>query len=330
MPEDNLRSVSEPASVELPRVSVVMVTYNHERFIRQAIEGVVNQKARFGVELLIGEDCSTDHTRDIVREYAARYPHVVKAHLPEKNQGAAANFRHTLQRAQGEYIAFCEGDDFWTDPDKLQRQVDFLDAHPDCALCHHRVTYLEDATGKSLLEFPPEEKRKERTEGHELAQGNFIQNCAQLIRRRLLPDLGAEFEHLKLGDWPLSVLLSQRGWIGYLDRNMATFRLHGGGIWSLKPKEFRERAAIEMAKYLIEKSLPEQRGIWIQFAFEREHRLFNWSREQHDWALWWASSRSLLGLCWKYQLWAYPRYVVRVFMQAMRLAFLRSPTVRQE
>ena len=122
-------------------VSVCMITYNHENFIREAIDGVLMQKTDFPIELIIGEDCSTDGTRKIVMEYARKYPDIIRPLLPDSNLGMMKNFIETMQAATGKYIALCEGDDYWTDPYKLQKQVDFLEANEEYSLCCHRFNY---------------------------------------------------------------------------------------------------------------------------------------------------------------------------------------------
>lgn len=108
-------------------VSICMITYNHEKYIREAIEGILMQKTSFPIELIIGEDCSTDRTREIVIDYANKNPEIIKAQLPEMNIGGNKNFLSVLEAAQGKYIAICEGDDYWTDPYKLQKQVEILE-----------------------------------------------------------------------------------------------------------------------------------------------------------------------------------------------------------
>lgn len=112
-----------------PLVSVWMITYNHEKFIAQAIDSVIMQKTNFDYEIVIGEDCSTDRTREIVLEYKAKHPDKFKLLLQEKNVGMMQNFIVTLKTCNGKYIALLEGDDYWTDPLKLQKQVDFLQAN---------------------------------------------------------------------------------------------------------------------------------------------------------------------------------------------------------
>jgi glycosyltransferase involved in cell wall biosynthesis len=227
-----------------------MITYNHEKFIAQAIESVLMQETTFPFELVIGEDVSTDRTREIVKHYAAICPDIVRPIFHEKNVGPATNAEAVIGACHGDYIAFLEGDDYWTRKDKLQLQSIFLDDNPGCALCHHRVSYLKDATGGMVHEFPPPERRMKRVEGDLLAQGNFIQTCSLMMRRRWIPPLTDGFKALKLGDWPLCAMVSQRGWIGYIDRNVAVYRLHSSSTWSAKSDAYRCSGVRDMVRFL--------------------------------------------------------------------------------
>ena len=124
------------------KVSVLTITYNHEKYIAQAIESVLIQEVNFDYELVIGEDCSTDKTREIVIDYQRKYPHKIRLLLNEKNLGMHRNFAQTYHACRGQYIAVLEGDDFWTSPHKLQKQVDFLDNNPDFAICFHNMQVI--------------------------------------------------------------------------------------------------------------------------------------------------------------------------------------------
>ena len=125
-------------------VSVIVLTYNHEKYIKQALDSILEQKVDFKYEILIGDDASTDSTSDIVREYAANYPDVVCAYVREKNIGATNNLYDLLCRAQGNYIACCEGDDFWTDPSKLQVQIEWLEIYPEYIGCCHICSVVNE------------------------------------------------------------------------------------------------------------------------------------------------------------------------------------------
>jgi len=121
---------------ERPLVSIHMITYNHEKYIGKAIEGVLLQKTNFKIELIIGEDCSPDGTAEVVREYADKYPELIVPVVRQKNVGIAKNVTDIYDRCRGKYIAICEGDDYWIDPLKLQKQVDFLEDNEDYGLVH--------------------------------------------------------------------------------------------------------------------------------------------------------------------------------------------------
>lgn len=121
-----------------PLVSIVCITYNHEPFIRQAIDGFLMQKTTFPVEIILAEDCSTDGTRIVCEEYSRAYQDRINYIWSDSNVGAIENERRAIMAAKGKYVALCEGDDFWTDPHKLQRQVDFLEANQDYSVCFHR------------------------------------------------------------------------------------------------------------------------------------------------------------------------------------------------
>lgn len=122
--------------MDSPLVSVCMITYNHEPYIAKAIEDVLMQKADFPIELVIGEDCSTDRTRKIVLDYKNKYPEIIRVISSDKNIGAIKNLLRTEKSCSGKYMAYCEGDDYWTDSFKLQKQIEFLEANPDYGLVH--------------------------------------------------------------------------------------------------------------------------------------------------------------------------------------------------
>lgn len=223
-------SIHDPAGSEV-KVSVCMITYNHEAYIAQAIEGVLMQETDFAVELVIGEDCSTDNTRAIVRDYGARHPERIRLLLPERNQGAHANFRATYEACRGQYIALCEGDDYWTDPHKLQKQVEFLEAHPECALCFHDVMIVDETQDIEPRCYPNLDPGKQyRLE--DLLRQDFIPTCSTMYRQGTSHELPPWFYSLPMGDWPLHILNAEHGTLGYLPATMGVYRIHPGGIWS--------------------------------------------------------------------------------------------------
>lgn len=253
---EHTTEIADGAVPKNPKVSVCIITYDHARFISQALEGALTQQVNFPYEIIVSDDHSTDGTTQIVLDYQQQHPDKIRVLLGRENLGkytgnGRLNFLRTLRACRGTYIALLEGDDYWTDCNKLQLQVEFMDAHPGAALCHHLVTYLDDQTGKLLHDFPPPARRIERCSADLLAEGNFIQTCSVMLRRKLIPELSDDFLRLKLGDWPLFALVGQHGWIGYLDRNLATYRLHEKSVWSSKSFSYRHTAGIDLARFLI-------------------------------------------------------------------------------
>src|SRR5690606_11410501 len=124
-------------------LSIWCITYNHEKFIKQTLDGFLKQEIDASVEIVISDDASTDGTREILKQYAARFPEKIRLILHEKNIGMMRNFTSTLHECKGKYIALCEGDDYWTDSKKLKKQYDFLISNPDFSICAHRVLYLK-------------------------------------------------------------------------------------------------------------------------------------------------------------------------------------------
>ena len=145
------------------KVSVCMVTYNHEKYIAQAIESVLMQKTNFDYELVIGEDCSTDKTKKIIIKYQKRYPKIIRIILNKKNLGAGLNFVQILEACKGEYIALLDGDDYWTDPVKLQKQVDFLDNNPYYSISSHNVYVIQEGSKDKPVEWLGKKHRETST-----------------------------------------------------------------------------------------------------------------------------------------------------------------------
>ena len=170
------------------KVSVICVTFNQKRFIAQALDGFVMQKTDFSFQVLVGDDASTDGTTDVVIEYAKKYPDIIKPVLHSQNVGAFKNSLSVYQAAKTEYVALCDGDDYWTDPLKLQKQVDFLEAHPDYAICFHPVTVHWDDGSKPDSVFPSEKKRFNKSELvlNHLLKRNFIQTNSVMFRWRFI------------------------------------------------------------------------------------------------------------------------------------------------
>ncbi|KEJ92163.1 glycosyltransferase family 2 protein [Synergistes jonesii] len=127
-----------------PLLSIILIAYNHEKYIRRALESIIMQRTDFPFEVLVAEDCSTDSTPSILKEYAARRPDIFNLILHSQNVGVVRNSRDARKRCRGKYIAVLEGDDYWTDPLKLQKQFDFMESHPDFSACAHEISFIDD------------------------------------------------------------------------------------------------------------------------------------------------------------------------------------------
>ena len=208
-----------------------MLTYNHERFIGQAIESALRQETNFDYEIVIGEDCSTDSTREIVSGWQRKYPDRIRCLLPARNLGIHRNFLDTLRACTGQYVAVLEGDDFWTSPVKLQKQCDFLDTHPEYAICFHNVKMFWDGAEEESWSYSVPDQ-KETSTLDDLLLVNFIPTCSVMVRNGLVTELPDWMGDLKMLDWPLFILNARHGYIGYLNESLGAYRLHADGIYS--------------------------------------------------------------------------------------------------
>jgi len=240
------------------QVSVLVITYNNERFITKAVDSILMQKVNFDYEIVIGEDYSRDRTRDIVIDFGKRYPDKIRLLLNEKNVGGRKNFVQILKVSRGDYIALLEGDDYWTSPHKLQKQVDFLDSHPECAICFHNVMVIYDDNREISHPFYiqnpngpfTQAKPKPISTLEDLVRGNFIQTPSVMFRAPLFEEFPDWYYTLPLGDWPLHLLNAEHGNIGYIDEIMGVYRVHSGGMFSSKGLIQRLQGEIEMYRFI--------------------------------------------------------------------------------
>lgn len=225
------------------KVSVSIVTFNHERFIAQAIEGVLMQETPFEVELIVGDDVSTDRTREIVLDYQRRHPERIRTVLPASNLGDGGKrlFAATLAACRGEHVAMLDGDDYWTAPDKLAKQAAFLDAHPDCAMCFHDVETV-DAEGRPGPFRPYGGAPFLGLE--DVVRRCVVPSCSPMFRAPVLAELPGWYWKAPWGDWPLYILAARQGRIGYLPEVMGAYRVHGGGLWSSQGEVAQQTALL--------------------------------------------------------------------------------------
>lgn len=220
-------------------VSISCLTYNHENYIRQCLDGFVMQKTNFRFEAIVHDDASTDRTAEIVREYAEKYPDIIKPIFETENQYSKGNGiieDIMVSNLRGKYVAICEGDDYWIDPLKLQKQFDYMESHPNCSLCFH-PDYRLFGDGKMMSHHPRIKRDTYKTkdvillDGGLMATGSMFFRNVDYICREERPKF---WTNSPVGDEPLRLYLSTRGSIGYIDKMMSVYRMSSVGSWTSK------------------------------------------------------------------------------------------------
>ena len=214
------------------KVSVLMITYNHERFIGQAIESVLAQDAGFPVELVIGEDCSTDGTRRICEAFAASHPQRIRLLASTRNLGLLANYMRTWEACRGDYIATIDGDDFWMASNKLATQVNLLESNARLSMCFHNAR-LADENGTLTNEVNDSTSvPREMSFRDFMENGLFMPTATVMFRGGLFRRLPEWMRKLAFEDWPTHVLHATRGPIAFVPQTMSAYRIHPQGAWS--------------------------------------------------------------------------------------------------
>lgn len=222
-------------------LSVCIITYNHVNFIQQAIEGVLEQKVNFKYEIIIADDFSTDGTREIILNYEKKFPSLVSLILQPKNVGPLKNWLDLIKKPNSKYIAYFEGDDYWTDCFKLQKQVDFLENNDKFVMCYHdvKILYSDGILKNDFIE----KTKKEVSSIYDLAiWGNYIHTCS-IVFRNILHTI-PEKNEIFLCDYFLYMHLSNYGNFKKLTDTMAVYR-YGNGIWSSSVNKKKQKFIID-------------------------------------------------------------------------------------
>lgn len=226
---------------KFPLLSICSITYNHDKFIRDTINGVLLQKTDFDIELVIGEDCSTDNTRLICNDYAAKYPELIKLLPSIRNIGISQNFIRTIQACKGQYIAICEGDDYWTDHFKLQKQVDFLKANKDHGMVH---TGANVVNSNGELIFISNDPKPNGDVFLDLLKSAFIITCSVCIRTEIIKPLTKRAVNENLWyimDYWFWAHCAMQSKVHYIQEITSAYRSHENGISKNKNKFFQKR-----------------------------------------------------------------------------------------
>ncbi len=246
---------------DVPVVSVICAAYNHAPFIGECLDAILAQEAGFAFEVLVHDDASSDGTADVIRAYAARHPDRIRPTLQAVNQFSRGVKPRSLMlaRARGRYVAYCDGDDRWSDARKLARQVEFLEAHPEHVLSFHRARVI-DSDGMVRGEHHHPEPRDYAR--HELRTGAFFYiPLSTLVHRRVALEFPLEYRHVLNSDLFLPLLLGRFGGAGYQDDVAPSHtRVHAGAVWS--SESARRRARIHAKNYLLMAGFLARTGEW--------------------------------------------------------------------
>ncbi|MFZ4641432.1 MAG: glycosyltransferase family 2 protein [Nodosilinea sp.] len=260
--------VHETRGLELciaPIVSVVVITFNDKDFIRESIDSVISQQTNFPYEVIISNDCSTDGTIEIIQEYQNVYPDRVRLLIADRNLWKplpgviGLTSLAALQACRGKYIALSHGDDYWTDPTKLQKQVDFLEANPDFSICFHKVKVLENSAFRKddLTKVPGF-----MSDIHDLAKGNYIHTTSCVFRNNYpsMDRIGEHFSRVINGDYYLHMMNAQHGKIFCINGEMAVYRVHDNGVWATQSLQYRILETLRTQMYIY-KDLQENQSM---------------------------------------------------------------------
>lgn len=234
MNNNNFSSDTED-KVKNPLVSICVLTYNHEKYIRQALDSFLCQKTDFEYEIVIHDDASADATAEIIREYERKYPMLIRPMLQTENQYSKGIINvsgtYNFPRARGKYFAFCDGDDFWNDEYKLQKQVDFLEQHPECGLCFHAVNDVNER-GEFMRVNHVYKQDRALTSGDIITAAHVYPFVSFMFRRECVEELPKFYFDSPVGDLPVQLLCAAYGGAGYIDAPMASYRRMSAGSWT--------------------------------------------------------------------------------------------------
>lgn len=223
-----------------PLVTICCITYNHEKYISQTIESFLMQKRDFPIEIIIHDDASTDKTTEIIKEYERKYPEIIKPIYQKENQYSKSrkiSFEFVFPKAQGKYISFCEGDDFWVDQTKLKKQVEFMELHDEYSMCFHAVKVIDfqgNPTGKYLGPYTKGNKdyRMDYT-----AQGGAVHLSSIFFKTHLVENIPTWALNSTHGDYALAIMLSALGKVHFIDEVMSYYRRGVKGSATTKLRE---------------------------------------------------------------------------------------------
>lgn len=220
-----------------PIVSICCITYNHEKYIEETIDSFLNQQTDYPFEVIIGEDCSTDQTRKKIEAYVEKFPNIIKLITSENNVGMNRNFGRIFSASKGEYIAICEGDDYWIDSKKLQIQIEEMKKHSDVDISFHPVYQLKNEKITKKLCNHSSKNKVFTTEEVILGDGGFMPTNSLIIKKEVLHNLPKWFyEYAPIGDYYIQMFGSRKSGALYINKLMGIYRVSHSNSWTDKMK----------------------------------------------------------------------------------------------
>lgn len=213
------------------KLSVMIITYNHEAYICQALDSVLMQEVDFEYEIVIGEDSSTDNTKNILLDYKKKYSDKIKLIMHDVNVGMHKNLELTFNACAGEYIAVLEGDDYWLNKNKLQKQLNLLERNSELTECFHKVKTIYQSSNKEPHEFPST-LNKHSFNLKDVVSDFFIPTLSIMFRKSAIGKFPSVLYQMTNPDWLIHVLCAEKGNVGFIDEVMGIYRVHDNGVWS--------------------------------------------------------------------------------------------------
>jgi Glycosyltransferases involved in cell wall biogenesis len=225
-------------------VDVVVISFNHNDFIGECLDAILNQKVTFSIKVILSDDCSSDDSPQIIKDYVDKYPTKIQAFFQKENLGPISNFQFAINQCQGDYIAICEGDDYWTDPLKLQKQIDYLENHPDVIATFHNAAVV-DHFGNKLYSYCSYSSTHQVSDESVILIGGGLFPTASLVFRNIFKNSPLKgIDKYKSGDRALIYELLLNGKIVYLNELMSAYRVHDQGIFSSSISDKQKSLAI--------------------------------------------------------------------------------------
>lgn len=265
---------------EQPKVIIRCLVYNHEPYLRDCLEGFVMQKTDFPFKAVVHDDCSTDGSAAIIREYAEKYPHIIEPIYETENQyskrdGSLRRVMDAATLGRSPYIAYCEGDDYWIDPLKLQKQVDYMDSHPECMMCctNAEVTTPDGVLNKKDFQLMgwnvPQKEGNVDVEDIILQGGWYLHTCTFMAKSNWKDDMPELARKCDVGDYPLMIFTALKGSVYYFQEKMAVYRYCSLGSWTSRNtmKKFQN-------KMIHTESIVNMLTSFDEYSSGRLHHLF--------------------------------------------------------